>query len=295
MTQKVNLYNLLDDNGVPINAGGLIDPATGAVLVKPVDVALPVYNPSGSTITKGALVYISGYSAVNGCPAVTLANATDATKPAELVVLGDILTLTTGYANGMASVAGAYNTSARTVGDVAYLSIATPGGIQWTAPVATGQQIQPVGVATSVATAGDIYFYPSLATRSVVTQGQHLVYRINQGELTATKNVYAALPLGFAGKVVGVHILYTTASTGSSGVGTLDFILSTAGQLQSTGPATVTVTLNNAAAVGTLVNQSAAPTLQNTFVSTDTLIIHYTQTTTFASCAGVFEVHIITN
>ena len=293
--QKMDLYNLIDASGTPVNAGSLIDPTTGAMLVKPVDTAVPVYNPSGSTITKGALVYISGYSAANGCPAITLADATAITKHAQLVVLSDILTHTTGYANGIAEVAGAYNTSARTVGDIAYQSVTTPGGIQWAAPVLFGQYTQPVGVVTSVGAVGDIYFYPSISQATRGFRAAQLVFAFSQAAFTSTKDIVAGIPLGYIGSIVGVYAIYTVASTGSLGVGTLDFILSAAGQVQSTGPATVTLTLSHTAAVGTVVTQSAAPTLQNTFVAADTLKIHYTQTTAFTSDTGVISVYVITN
>ena len=128
-----------------------------------------------------------------------------------------------------------------------------------------------------------------------VQQRGQMSFSIRQTGLTATKNVYAALPLGFAGKIVGAYMVYTTGAGSSSGVGTLDFILSTAGQVQSAAAATITLTLSNSAAVGTVVNQSAVPALQNTFLPTDTLTIHYTQTTTFASDTGVVEVHLITS
>jgi len=128
--------------------------------------------------------------------------------------------------------------------------------------------------------------------------GQMMFGGIKQTNLTASGNVYASIPLGFTGSIVGVYGIYTTAAGTSSGVGTLDFKLYTGGsgrQVQSAGPATVTLTLSNSDTVGTVVSQSAAPTLNNSFAPTDTLTIHYTQTTTFLSDTGVLEVHIITN
>jgi hypothetical protein len=120
-------------------------------------------------------------------------------------------------------------------------------------------------------------------------------FPIIQSGLTASKDVITPIPLGFIGSIVGVYAIYTAAAGTSSGVGTLDFILSSSGQVQSTGPATVTLTLSHTAALNSIVNQSAAPTLQNTFVAADTLKIHYTQTTTFASDTGVLWVFIVTN
>ena len=120
-------------------------------------------------------------------------------------------------------------------------------------------------------------------------------FPIVQTGLTSTKDVIASIPLGFIGSIVGVYGIYTVAAGSSSGVGTLDFVLSGSGQVQSAGPATVTLALSHTATLNTIVNQSAAPTLQNSFVAGDTLKVHYTQTTTFASDTGVLWVFVITN
>jgi hypothetical protein len=125
-----------------------------------------------------------------------------------------------------------------------------------------------------------------------------LMYGIKQTNLTSTANVYAAIPLGFTGTIVGWYGIYTTAAGTSSGVGTLDLILTTGGtprSLYSVGTTKSTLTLSNSATVGTVVSESAAPAINNTFAPTDTLTIHYAQTTTFGSDTGVLEVHIITN
>jgi len=125
-----------------------------------------------------------------------------------------------------------------------------------------------------------------------------LMFGIHQGNLTATGNIYAALPMGFTGSIVGWYGIYTTAAGSSSGVGSLDLILTTGGtprSLYSSGTTKSTLTLSNSDTVDTVVSQSAAPTINNSFVPTDTLTIHGAITTTFASDTGVLEVHIITN
>lgn len=292
--QWVGLDKLKASDGTPIQGGDLIDPTTGAVLVKPVGVAMPVHNATGGTLTKGELVYINGFNYAAGYPTVAAADGTDITKPAQLVILAEILNGADGYADSVA-VVRQYDTSGRTVGDPAYLSVTTPGSIQWTAPVLFAQYTQPVGVVASVANPGDVYFYPGVSRITRGFRAAQLTFAFSQAAFTSTKNIVAGIPLGYIGSIVGVYAIYTVASTGSSGVGTLDFILSAAGQVQSTGPATVTLTLSHTATVGTVVTQSAAPTLQNTFVAADTLTIHYTQTTTFASDTGVISVYIITN
>jgi hypothetical protein len=155
-----------------------------------------------------------------------------------------------------------------------------------------------IGIALETWTATDQIIEIAMVARSNQSasyRAGQMVFTVKQTGLTATKNVIAAIPLGFTGSIVGVYGIYNTAASGSSGAGTLDLVLSASGQVQSAGPATVTLTLSNSAAINTVVSQSAAPTLQNSFVPADTLIIHYTQGTTFASCTGVLEVHVITN
>jgi hypothetical protein len=120
-------------------------------------------------------------------------------------------------------------------------------------------------------------------------------FPIVQNGLTSTKDVITGIPLGFIGSVVGVYGIYTAAAGSSLGVGTLSFTLSTAGIVQSAGPATVTLPLSHTATLNTVVAQSAAPTLQNTFVAADTFKISYTQTTAFTSDTGVLWVYLITN
>ena len=141
----------------------------------------------------------------------------------------------------------------------------------------------------------------SLITRG--TQGTYyragqLMFGIKLGVMclsTGSHNVYASLPLGFNGTIVGVYGLYTTATSVSSGAGTLDFVLSTAGQVEAANSSAVTLAVAASTAAGTVVAESAAPTKQNTFVAGDTLTIHSNISTAFTSDPGVIEVHIITN
>jgi hypothetical protein len=127
-----------------------------------------------------------------------------------------------------------------------------------------------------------------------------LEYAIKLTNLAGTNNVYAALPLGFTGTIVGWYGLFTTTSSGSSGQGSLDLILTTGAtprSLYSVGTTKSTLTITEGSTVGTVVAPNANPTINNTFASTDTLTIHYTQVASdvFTSDLGVLEVHIITN
>lgn len=128
--------------------------------------------------------------------------------------------------------------------------------------------------------------------------GQIMFGGIKQTNLTATGNLIAGIPLGFTGSIVGFYVLYTATAGSSSGVGSLDLILTTGGvtrNLYSSGTTKSTVALSTTATEYQIISNGAAPTINNSFVPTDTLTIHYAQTTTFGSDTGVLEVHIITN
>lgn len=116
-------------------------------------------NGSGTTISKGALVYINGHDNDPYAPTVDLADATVATKPAQFVALYDVAAGKVGEFIGSEYVKG-YSTLTQHVGDVAYLSVTIPGSIQWAAPTAAGQIAQIVGVVASIANPGDILFFP---------------------------------------------------------------------------------------------------------------------------------------
>jgi hypothetical protein len=129
---------------------------------RPSATAVEVYNNTGTTMSAGALVYIYGFNAANNCPTVALADGTDATKPAQLVMRDNLSTAQKGWADTVALITQP-STNSRTVGDVCYLSVTAPGGIQWAAPTAAGHQVQPVGVCAVVGIPGTVYFTPGIS------------------------------------------------------------------------------------------------------------------------------------
>jgi len=195
--------------------------------------------------------------------------------------------------------ANAVTEAVTTAGTFTTASIAANAAIVGT-QLASNAAIAGSQLASNAAIAGS-----QLAASAGITGGQLATgvkgniigpYPIVYGGLTATKDVITTIPLGFIGSIVKVYGIVTTAAGGSTaGAGTLDFNLSTAGQVQSTGPATVTLTIANTNTLNQVISQSAAPTLQNTFIATDTFKIHYTQGTTFSGDTGVIWVYLVTN
>lgn len=114
------------------------------------------YNGTGSTITKGQVVYISGGQGQR--PSVTLANASgDATSARTFGVAAENI------ANGTEGIVVEYgivqgiNTSTYSVGQTLYLSSTTAGGFQTTKPVAPAHLVYVANVISVNASSGRIF------------------------------------------------------------------------------------------------------------------------------------------
>ena len=117
-----------------------------------VDAAREVSNKSGSTITAGKLVALSGWDETAQLPTIVLADA-DADLPADHVLPASIVNNATGLAKSTFRLT-AQATNGFAVGDAVYLS-ATAGGWTHTAPTAANAVQQVVGkVAVVHATTG---------------------------------------------------------------------------------------------------------------------------------------------
>jgi hypothetical protein len=102
-------------------------------------IQIDVRNETGSTITAGSAVYISGVSGNNEL--VTLADA-DGTNPAMGIVVSDITNNSNGIIVTNGEVTG-IDTSAYTVNDTLYLS-STAGELTTTRPISTNQIVQNI-------------------------------------------------------------------------------------------------------------------------------------------------------
>jgi Collagen triple helix repeat (20 copies) len=114
------------------------------------------YNGTGSTITKGQVVYISGGQGQR--PSVTLAQANgDATSARTFGVAAEAI------ANGAEGIVVEYgivqgiDTSSYSVGQTLYLSSTTPGAFQTTKPVAPAHMVYVANVISVNASSGRIF------------------------------------------------------------------------------------------------------------------------------------------
>ncbi len=122
-------------------------------------VGLRVINETGSAITAGKVVALSGFDVTSGRPNVVLADADTAAHEDLYVTTAAIADTAEGYVyKGALSAADIDTNSATTVGDAVYLST-TAGGFLHAAPVIGGQRVRPVGfVAVKSATVGQIFW-----------------------------------------------------------------------------------------------------------------------------------------
>lgn len=144
-----------DITAVTTDSVGMLGGASsGAVTPK---LGMTVKNASGGTLTKGTLVYVSGYSSGY---LITKADA-DAGLRATHVLDADIANNASGSAYAITVVTG-IDTSAFSVGDEIFLS-ATAGGFS-TAPTGADQLKQKVGICVlSNASTGSALFFPSVS------------------------------------------------------------------------------------------------------------------------------------
>ena len=109
------------------------------------EIHIKIRNESGSTMTKGQLVYISGYSVGEDVPLVTLADASASSTMPMLAMINDadIANNATGHATMSGRVFN-IDTSAFTAGDTAYVSV-TAGALS-TRPSGTSDKVQAIGI-----------------------------------------------------------------------------------------------------------------------------------------------------
>lgn len=120
----------------------------------------PISVYSAGALSKGDLVYISGYDSGSGKPAVTKADADYPAKAAMYVVAANIGAGAIGDVDSEGIVSGIDTSSVAAAGDPVYLS-ATPGAFTPTAPTGADQICQVVGTClVKNATTGSVRFYP---------------------------------------------------------------------------------------------------------------------------------------
>ncbi len=125
-----------------------------------IDSVATVANKTGGDLTKGTLVYFSGYDTTLGAPSVTEADADDATKKATLVLTEDIVDDASGSAESEVVITAIDTSSYSAVGSLVYEST-TAGESTPTPPTDANDDRRVVGVVkVKDASIGEIYYFP---------------------------------------------------------------------------------------------------------------------------------------
>lgn len=219
---------------------GLLGSATEGTAT--LSLGLAVRNESGSTITKGSLVRVSGLSS-GAIPLITLADADGGTGfQAQYVLTADIANNANGNVYRVALVTG-LNTNALNAGDIVYLS-GTAGAYTASAPVGDIQCVQRVGmVIVKNATTGSILFdirQPEKIGSNEIQDGAITTNKQSTAARTRVAVIPFSLPaptgadqLGLpranficsqAFTVVSVKVFSTTATTGANATNHYEFM-----------------------------------------------------------------------
>ena len=198
---------------------------------------LNVYNDTGSAISKGKAVYVSGYDATTGLPEVTIAdNSSSATSKAIGLVYADIASAAT----GRTLVSGWFeevNTLSHSIGDRLYLS--TSGNLT-TDPGANAES-QFIATVLEDETAGQLLVTPqksvnlntAISTTTVITELQNKIKKLvvtvpgTSLEVLSATSVEIVPPL--LSSYIQIHSasVVITAVPGSSGTQVFNFGLMT--------------------------------------------------------------------
>jgi len=226
LEQPMDAANI--DNKLYINGSWYINDVqvnATADQLNSLSLSLTVANKTGGALTKGTLVYFSGYDTTLAAPSVTKADADSPASIATLVLAEDIANDASGIAEGEGVVAGLDTSSYSAVGSLVYLS-GTAGETTPTAPTAADDVVQIVGVVkVKHASTGSIYFFPGYGfipttqyltgiTPGTVAASQAVVVDSNK-DIGDFRNLDAVnIDAGASGTAGTVDIFPTTALKG---------------------------------------------------------------------------------
>lgn len=195
--------------GVTADVGLVGGGASGTVTVSR---GLSVRNETGGTLTKGTLVYVSGYANSNYLVAKADANA--ATTRATLVLAADLDNNTNGTAYGVQVVTNINTDAVAAAGDPLYLS-ETAGQYTSVAPTNSNADVQMVGrVIVKNATTGSALFFPEFGLRSKLGSDNFQAQSVNATALDSGMfTTYGGLIKDGSSLRTGIRIYNNTGST----------------------------------------------------------------------------------
>lgn len=218
-------------------------PVTNPTQSDPSDGPIRFWNDTSGSLTRGTLVYLSGWNATAGLPTVTKADADAAGKEAQWVVLKTVADATPGVLGKFLHLTGQNTSGATSAGDPVYLS-ATAGGWTATSPAAPGAIVQVVGfVSVKHASTGVVEFRLAVSPRQIgtneiedgavmaaklgsdvsnLTGVDNSTIELNGGNLRVKDSGITAAKLGVtAGTATASKALVLDANKAATGVGAL--------------------------------------------------------------------------
>lgn len=196
---------------------------------------LHVYNDTGSAISKGKAVYVSGYDSTTGLPEVSLADNTSASTARAIGLVSDDIA---SAASGKALVYGWFeevNTLSYSVGDRLFLS--TSGNLTNTDPGVNAES-QLIATVIKDATAGALLVSPQrsvnlnslVASTTTVTElignFTRAVVTLSAGQIAQLDSDSVEIIPGGSGRIIQIHSaqLYLDIAP-SAGTQVVDFTL----------------------------------------------------------------------
>jgi len=215
-TKKISVGNLLSfiDTLSQTLTNKTLDSSTNTIHAD--GVHFQVRNQSGSTITKGSTVYISGFHVGSSTPQIELADSsTSSTTPCIGLVEADITNNTAGLVLSSGQIIEV-DTSTFTVGDTLYLS-ETAGTYTNTKPTGTAL-IQNIGIVERVhASNGVIHVSAINRTNDIPNLTQNNIWLGNSsGVPTITTPQSAIDTLTQVASATDEHVLTKDTSTGNA-------------------------------------------------------------------------------
>ena len=144
------------DGSVAISAAGSNTDLSVTVAGSTTNVLCQVRNTTGSTLTKGTAVYISGVTGQISNVTKAIANSDPASAQTLGLMSADLANNTNGYVTVIGLIAN-IDTSAFTDGEQLYLSPATPGALTATKPVAPNHMVYVAVVEHAHLTQGKLF------------------------------------------------------------------------------------------------------------------------------------------
>lgn len=204
----------------------------GVGAVYPDNMGLAVWNATGSTITAGQSVYVSGYNVANSLPQVSLAVNNTAGTSATFIATASIANGASGVVRRHWLSSANLNTGGSTVGNPVYLD-STAGGWTLTVPSASNKRVQVIGRVVVVdAAVGQIDFDLSGNSSTVVSSVDLAPGAVGTAQLSFAYTVLRlSIPMGtiataagtyegifvtpYAGTISGIHFVSSDALAAS--------------------------------------------------------------------------------